>query len=167
MKNDNYLMINGQKIEFTDEQKKQLGIVEEKKDCFDRVSYKEAYYSIKHNGKVGYYTDVTDVFDDSVYSVANYCTDEELMNQRALHETLNRLLWRYSMIHDGDKINWNDSWMTKWYIYYNIIDKRYDSDYHTAGKTDGIIYFHTKGIALAAIEEIVKPFMEEHPEFVW
>lgn len=165
MENDNYLMINGQKIEFTDEQKKQLGIVEEKKDCFDRVSYKETYYSIKHNGKVGCYTDATDVFDDGVYSVANYCTDEELMNQRALHETLNRLLWRYSMAHDGDKIDWSDRGIKKWYIC--DVDNKIILSYFYQQRVDGVIYFHTKGIALTAIEEIVKPFIEEHPDFVW
>lgn len=163
---NSYLVINGQKIELTDEQKKQLGIIEEKKSYFDRVPYGEAYYSIKSNGGIGCYIDVNDNVDCDMYAIANYCADKNLMEQRTLHETLNRLLWRYSMAHDGDKINWNGC-ISKYAIYYNYSFKRFDTWEMIYNKTENVVYFYSKEVAFKAIEEIVKPFMEEHPEFVW
>lgn len=167
MTNDTYLMVNGKKIELTDEQKKQLGIVKEK-GCFDRVSYGETYYAIKPSGKVSCFTDVYDDFDASMYSVANYCTDENLMNQRALHEVLDRLLWRYSLTHDDeDKINWKDQTMFKWFVCYDHSRSEFGICRSLTIQDINRAYFYSENIARAAIEEIVKPFMKEHPEFVW
>lgn len=165
---DNYLVINGQRIEFTEEQKKQLGIVEEKKSCFDRVSYGGTYYAIKSTGRVSCYTDASDNIDDSVYSVANYCTDEELMNQRALHEVLDRLLWRYSLTHDDeDKINWKDQTMFKWFVCYDHSRSEFGICRSLTIQDINRAYFYSENIARAAIEEVVKPFIRKHPEFVW
>lgn len=166
MKNETYLMINGQKIELTDEQKKQLGIIEEieEKSCFDRAEW---YYFINCYGEVEECPDMEDYIDNHNYAVANYCTDEELMNQRALHETLNRLLFKYSMTHDGDKIDWNSATMPKWLIYWSHTMSNFYVVDGSSWKADGVVYFYTNDIALKAIEEIVKPFIKEHPDFVW
>lgn len=164
--NDTYLMINGKKIELTAEQKKQLGIVEEK-NCFDSVGNGEAYYCIYSNGKVGVAVDSQTLMDDNRYAIANYCTDRDIMHQRSLHETLSRLLWRYSMTHDGDKIDWElNASYNKIAIYYDYTDKTFKPLANAQCKGDSV-YFHSKYIAEAAIEEIIKPFMEQHPEFVW
>ena len=34
-------------------------------------------------------------------------------------------------------------------------------------KFNGCIYFYSKSIAQKAIEEIIRPFMKEHPDFIW
>lgn len=166
MKKDTYLMVNGQKIELTAEQKKQLGIVEEK-NCFDRVGNKECYYGIYSDGKVGVAVDSQTLMDDNRYAIANYCTDKDIMHQRALHEILSRLLWRYSMTHDGDKIDW-DGTDAKWMIACDnmapaTLNVYCNYTYHN----EGSIYFYKRHTASNAIEEIVKPFMKEHPDFVW
>lgn len=160
--NETYLMINGQKIELTDEQKKALGIVE--KNCFDRADF---YHYIGINGKIKYLKDNDDDVDNQLYAVANYCIDKELMKQRSLHETLNRLLWRYSMTHDGDKIDWNDTNQYKYRVFYSYGLRHFDIDIDSSHKSNGEIYFYAKDIAGNAIEEIIKPFMKEHPDFVW
>lgn len=159
--NDTYLMINGKKIELTDEQKKALGIVE--KNCFDRVDF---YHYIGIYGKIDYIKDNDDDVDNQLYAVANYCTDKDLMHQRALHETLNRLLWRYSMTHDGDKIDWNEL-TCKYAIYYSHSLKQFGIWEMIYCKTENAVYFYSREIALSAIEEIIKPFMKEHPDFIW
>lgn len=166
MKKDTYLMVNGQKIELTDEQKKQLGIVEEK-SCFESVGNGEVYYCIFSDGKVGVAVDSQTLTNDNRYAVANYCTDEDIMHQRAMHETLNRLLWRYSMTHDGDKIDWEDEHTRKWYICCRSNPSHIGIDYIFVSKIDGVVFFNSKIIANLAIEEIIKPFMKEHPDFVW
>ena len=38
---------------------------------------------------------------------------------------------------------------------------------HSTYATCGDVYFRKKEVAEAAIEEVVKPFMAAHPEFVW
>ena len=73
---------------------------------FERQSYNNTYYYIQPTGLVVDAFEYHNFFSDHCYGVANYCTDKAIMEQRALHETLNRLLWRYSMEHDGDKIDW-------------------------------------------------------------
>ena len=166
MDTDNYIVINGKKAELTEEQLKALGIEVSKKSVFDRVSEKDTYYYIDLAGNVCETKDLGFGSADNYYAVANYCTDKALMEQRVLHETLDRLLWRFSMEHDGDKIDWNSRSQWKFYIKYAHID-----GIHYVRATllaQGFKpYFHTREIAGQAIEEIIKPFMAEHPEFRW
>lgn len=162
---DTYLMVNGQKIELTAEQKRQLGIVEEK-NCFDRVVMLEYYY-INSYGAIIRTDDGASGVDDHLYAVANYCTDKDLLRQRALHETLNRLLWRYSMTHDGDKIDWDNIYSPKYIIYRSSGYVRFDVEEYTCHKIENAVYFKYEQTARDAIEEIIKPFMKEHPDFVW
>lgn len=162
---DNYIVINGKKAKLTEEQLKALGIEIEKKTVFDRVEKGEVYYYIDSCGNTIIDFDDTHFFDGARYDIANYCTDEALMEQRTLHETLNRLLWRFSMEHDGKKIDWKDYSQRKHCIRtnsYSECDICIDIFNHI-----GSVYFYTREIAEQAIEEIVKPFMKEHPEFKW
>ena len=165
---ENYICINGKKAELTEEQMKALGIELPKVNPFARVdkAKNRGYYFINDTGRIISTPDMPNEFqcDDARYNIANYCTDKSIMEQRALHETLNRLLWRYSMEHGGDEIEWKDT--VKGYIYYNHEDNEFKVDgcikWHYAGVT-----FLTKEIARNAIEEIIKPFMEAHPDFKW
>ena len=165
---DNYICINGKKAELTKEQMKALGIeLSKAKNPFERQSYENKYYYIQPTGLVVDAPEFHNYFSDNCYGVANYCTDKAIMEQRALHETLNRLLWRYSMEHDGDKVNWNDRNTKKYFIYYNHVSKNYGID----GKYDfdfiADVYFYEYETAEKAIREIIEPFMKAHPEFKW
>ena len=161
---ENYLMLNGKRIDLTEEQVKILGF-EEKKDCFTR-NVDGAYFYITAQGNVtNDFESYGCVTSGCRYNVGNYCTDESLMKQRALHEILDRLLWRFSMQNDGDKIDWNDG-SYKYYIYHTNEPDAFLIDRATACKRF-LIYFHTREIAQRAIKEIVFPFMDKHPEFVW
>ena len=155
---DNYLVVNGIKIEFTEKQLKALGI---ETNAFSRKS-NQLYYFIDEYGDVVTHHDNTN-WDAAQYNVANYCTDEALMKKRALHETLNRLLWRFSMENDGDKIDWNDYSQQKYFIYF---DAYLECNINWDGLCRmGAVYFYTREIAEQAINEVVKPFIEKHPEF--
>lgn len=164
---ENYIVINGKRAELTEEQLKKLGIVTEKKNPFERAKKGDEYWTVVHNGDVFSYLEMNDEFDEKYYLIANYCTNKDLMQQRAWHETLSRLLWRYSMEHDGDKIDWNDRNQRKYKIYYDHESRKYNlMDYYVVQYSEAT-YFHTREIANNAIEDIVKPFIEEHPDFVW
>ena len=154
----NYICINGNKTELTEEQLKQLGIDIPKVNPFARVKKGDEYLFITSVGEVGWHRDINDHVDNGCFNVANYCTDKAIMEQRALHETLNRLLWRYSMEHNGDKINLNHCWGLGY-------SKGVFEAYELWGHVFGECVFYSKEIAANAIEEIVEPFMAAHPDF--
>lgn len=81
----------------------------------------------------------------------------------ALHETLNRLLWRYREVWDKDS-PW-DGHHQHWYITKN--NDEITVEFTIRDCVQGAIYFSLADNAVDAIEKIVKPFIEEHPDFVW
>ena len=161
---ENYIVINGKKAELTPEQLKALGL-ERETSPFARVSEGNEYHYIN---KYGYVQplDESDMgaIGNELHKIANYCTDREMMEQRALHETLNRLLWRYSMEHKGNEVDWSST-KTKYRITYDQDDHKWRVDTNGWIETLGAVYFATMGIAQDAIREIIKPFMAEHPDF--
>lgn len=164
---ENYIVINGRKAELTEEQLKALGIEIKKESPFSRVNEGEQFYYITYSGKVINTGEINANSDNESHKVANYCTDKSLLQQQAYRETLNRLLWRYSMEHDGDKIDWNDTDELKYYIYYSYRYISFSVSYTSYTKCFERVHFHTEEIAQNAIKEIIEPFMAEHPDFQW
>ena len=158
-------MLNGKRVDLTDEQLEKLGIKVEKDNFKRKIS--GYYYCITEKGNVERVQDINLPINKKCYNVANYCLDEKVMQQRALHETLDRMLWRFSMKNDGDKINWNIYGNAKYHLYFDYNNKEISINENRYFKTIGCPYFNTEEIAQRAIDEIVKPFMKEHPEFVW
>lgn len=161
---ENYICINGKKAELTAEQIKALGIELPSKTLFS-IESDELYYFISSYGNVIETT--TNVNRDVRYNVANYCIDKAIMKQRALHETLNRLLWRYSMEHGAEGINWEDREQQKWEICYNHDKIKFEVFDCKTLQTFDSVYFASYQTAWDAIEEIIKPFIKEHPDFKW
>ena len=172
---ENYICINGKKAELTEEQLKALGIELLKPSPFERVcNHANEFYEYYFINSYGVVTSAVDggfsicsAVDDWRYKAANYCTDKTLLEQRALHETLNRLLWRYSMEHDGDKIDKDSPSTMKYAIYYDNFHKHITVHSFMAWIVVGTPYFYNHDIARAAIKEIVEPFIAAHPDFKW
>ncbi len=163
---ENYIVINGKKAELTPAQLEALGIEVPKANAFEKAEHYREYYSINMTGEVVSDQDFGDGFALKRFRAANYCTDKALMEQRALHEILNRQLWRFSMLHNGDKINWDD-YSNKYYIFYSRKNNKYYVDYNNEYQTTSTVYFYSKEITQQAIDEIIKPFIAEHPDFKW
>lgn len=162
---ENYICINGKKTELTEEEMKQLGIEKEPIDNFcvkigEKNYYIDAYGSVQQNVIVRPYRCVP------FLKVANWCNDEALMKQRALHEVLNRQLWRFSC-RNGELENKWDGECGHYSIRRNAYDGTFSYKYSSIEKRQGVIYFPTKEIAQRAIDEVVIPFIIKHPEFVW
>ena len=166
---DNYLMLDGKKYELSPELANALlSCVEpepEKKSPFARAGALDDYWTINSRGVVDSVFEDNSNFDSALFAVANYCTDKALMEQRAMHETLNRLLWRYSEEHGGDN-PW-DGHHNHLYLFYDGTDRIFGVAAAMYHHINGTVYFQGKETAEAAIEEIVKPFIESHPDFVW
>ena len=160
---ENYLMINGKRIDLTEEQIEILTEGCRKEDPFERRPGEIAYY-INYDGKVYSDTDDEAEQDDEAYDVANYCTSKELMEQRALHEILNRRLWRYSEQHGGEA-EW-DGKNRHWSVAVSKENDQLDFVWVCSIKTLGEIYFRDEATARGAAREIVEPFLKEHPGFV-
>ena len=164
---ENYIMLNGKRVDLTEEQIEKLGL-KVKTNCFERVKEGEIYYRIYEGVGIEFVENHNGILDNERYNAANYCTDKELMQQRALHETLSRLLWRFSMQNDGDKINWNSADRKYFFITYDYRHEEFRIDYLFGDSLKSFTqYFYSVDIAKRAIKEIIIPFMEEHPEFVW
>lgn len=160
---ENYIMLNGKRIDLTAEQIETL-VGKKEKDPFERAEHNCAYCFIDTDGKVEWEDDVNTSYDVERYEAGNYCTDKELFDQRALHKVLDDLLFRYSMQHGGR----DGEERLKWMISYNgDINPYFGTRCQHNFSTLGTARFINEEAAKAAIEEIVKPFMEKHPEFRW
>lgn len=161
--NDNYAVINGKKIELTEKQIKALGF-EIRKNPFERSAKDEEYYCIKETGEIYSYYDNSS-FDDWIYNNANYFNDENFARQVALHQLLYRKLLKFAYENESEDVEWNNR-NGHWHIYYDTANNKFYIEANDAFKHQGV-YFSTRQCAERAIEEAIKPFIKEHPEFVW
>ena len=157
---DNYAVINGKKIELTEKQIKALGF-EIRKPLFERVTDGGPYYFISCYGDI----DADSREDDRLFDNVNYFNDEYFANQVALHQLLYRKLLKFAYENDCEDREWGTKY-EHWRIYYDTDSDKFDIDVNDAFKYQGV-YFSTREGAWRAIEEVVKPFIKEHPEFVW
>lgn len=162
--NDNYAVINGKKIELTEKQIRALGIVT-KKNPFGRVAKLEMYCYIDAFDEVHCITDEADQHDDMSFECSNYFNDKAFAEQVALHQLLYRKLLKFAHENDCEDREWGTKY-EHWRIYYDTASDTFDIDVNDAFKYQGV-YFSTREGADRAIEEVIKPFIKEHPEFVW
>ena len=102
---ENYLVLNGQKIELTPEQYQEVcNAVSPKKSPFDRKETGEISYYIDNDSLVYCSTDRGWAGDTLRYGNANYCSNKELMEKRSDYEVLERVLWRFSEKNGGSDL---------------------------------------------------------------
>lgn len=159
---NNIITIDGRDYMLTDEQieriKHEIITQNIKNYPFDYNSNDE-YYFINSDGKINMTHNLKTLLDNERHSIANYCRDSELLQQRAWHEILNRQLWRYSEKHGGGEKRGG------YFVYYSGMEDIRVGHCTYAGCGD--VYFKKKEVAEDAIKEIVKPFIEKHPNFKW
>ena len=162
------LTIDGKEIQLTDEQLKMLGIEPEKKrkNPFEEVNRFEDYYFVEKNNEVHASMKTDSSVDNQMYTSANYFSDKAFTEQVSLHQTLYRKLLKYAYDNEFEDEEWNGTKMHA-YIIYNFTRKDYDIRWTRNEKEPGTVYFKTPTRATAALNEVVMPFVKEHPEFVW
>ena len=174
---ENYIKINGQTL--TEAQSKMMVKIAEalgyiapettaatepkKSDPYAR-RIGGTYWFINYRGEVFEENDVESELDEDKYNVGNYYPDEFSARQQAMHETLDRLLRRYSEQHGGDP-DWNGT-NHHWCIYLDAETKAWQTDYWRTDKL-GCPSFCSQAVADDAIRDVVEPFCAAHPEFVW
>ena len=162
------LTIDGKEVRLTEEQLRLLGIEPEKKrkNPFERVAEDEMYFQIGIDGDVfSLYEDGTTSDEEAAFCV-NYFNDEAFAKQVSLHQLLYRKLLKFAYDNEcEDTAEW-DGGNEHWAIRYNSYRNEFRLYYQDGYKAHEV-YFSSEEGAKRAIEEVVKPFMKEHPEFVW
>ena len=164
------LTIDGKEIQLTDEQLKMLGIEPEKKreNPFEEPRFSQDYYFTNECGigKHFYYDKKNDYDYGKLRNGANVFTDKHFAEQVALHQLLYRKLLKYSYDNECTDKEW-DGTNVHFYIIYNSTKKDYDIRWTRDEKEPGTVYFKSTTWATAALNEVVMPFIKEHPDFVW
>ena len=166
---DNYIVINGKKAELTEEQLKALGIEVKKKrnNPFNsELKYEDKYFIIDEQGvKTFFYVPI---IDEYMLNNGNCFNDEDFANQVYLHELLNRKLLKYAYDNEAEDGDWKEDINSHhYYIAFNTETKYFEVGESYARKLANIIYFSSVDVARKAIEDVIKPFMEEHKDFEW
>lgn len=167
--NENYIVINGKKIELTEEQLRQLGIEpgKKRKNPFEIVERGENYFFVNKYGDINNSVQCDDAEDDCVLHGANYFNDESFAMQVALHHLLYRKLLKFSYDNEQDDTQvWDEINVAHYFIVYNYFTGKFSVD-ATCGHKGNAVYFSSEEGAKRAIKEVVDPFMKEHPDFVW
>lgn len=165
---DNYIVINGKKAELTEEQLKALGIVVKKKrnNPFNSDVYtRDTYHYIGTEGVLRTCFDDEEI-DGTFVNNANSFNDEDFARQVYLHELLSRKLLKYAWDSEAEDCEW-DCNKPHYYIFFDYLEVVFSIVTVTTNKNQGTVYFSKQEVAENAIEDIVKPFTKEHPEFVW
>lgn len=164
---ENYIVINGQKAELTDEQLKQLGLkVDEKRNNPFERRYGNEYFIISENDSISSAVDRNFNDDNIAYKNVNYFNDYEFTKQVIWHQLLNRMLLKYAYDNNAEDREWNCE-TSHYHIAFSYRTDELFVGYDDVCKYPNVVYFSNSEVAERAIEDIVKPFMKEHPEFVW
>ena len=164
---DNYAMINGKRVELTDEQVKAISAesVEMKINPFNRMGLGSYYYVPHYDGTARTFTEDNGMTDTSMHLNSNYINDWAFAKQVALHQLLYRKLLKFAYDNDCEDKEWNgtnDHWLI---MYYPLNDDFVIANVQCV--KEYTVYFSTEEGASRAINEVVRPFMKEHPDFVW
>lgn len=128
-------------------------------NSFKRQMKGADYYFIGNEGVVHKDTDLEMPVDNNRYEIGSYCTNEELLKKRVAEENLFRKMWRFSLTHDGDKIDWNNENTQKWYLGLDSKKGVIISGVYVLRQM-GVIYFNSKEAAEEAQKEFGKEFKE-------
>lgn len=165
--NENYIVINGKKAELTEKQLKALGIEVEtkRKNPFERVPKGERYFFTTSDG-ANVEREANDGTDDNFFENVDYFNDRDFAHQVALHQLLYRKLLKFAYDNEcEDTAEWGTS-ASHWLIIYHTSSKAFTVAARYDGK-EQTVYFSTEEGAKRAIKEVVEPFMEQHPDFMW
>lgn len=147
-------------VELTEEQSKDLGLVEKKpRTGYERAEKNDDYYvddcSGEINSEIERYLDI----DDDCYNAANYYNDYPLAKANARADRLMRQLRRYAAEHGGipNDEYWYNGDLYEYCIKYNYSNDELVAEPWTCHRAFGNIYFRTN----FACENAIKQFKEE------
>ena len=156
------LTIEGKEIEIeiSEEEYKKLQPSEEKKTGYERVPESSDYFYTYPSGCVETTCEACYDIDDECYASANYYSDKTVAENNARADKLMRQLRRFSVEHREDEVNLDDIKTKKFFITYNYENNEIRLGYTLQLKAFGAIYFDSREVVDAAIDEF-------HDELIW
>lgn len=160
------LTIDGKEVRLTDEQLKMLGVAT-RNNPFDRTSNPcGEYFYTDAFGSVGVGSEEYSDVWKQLGNAANYFNDKSFANQVALHQLLYHKLLKFAYDNEcEDTAEWDGS-NKHWAVRYNYAGGARTA-YYQSSRGAQEVYFSSEDATKRAIEEVVEPFVKEHPEFVW
>lgn len=124
----------------------------------------DSYFIIDEEGvKTSFYDSIT---DKHRLNNVNSFNDKDFAKQVYLHELLNRKLLKFAYDNNAEDCEWNGENL-HYYIFLDTLSNKFRVEDYFNAKTLSTIHFSNKEIAKQAIQDVIEPFMKEHPEFVW
>ena len=160
---ENYIVINGKRAELTEEQLKQLGIELPHENNRWRATKGQKYYRVNTFNEISSLRECYCADDDWCYYSHNYFKTKEEAEKYARVLETEMLLRKYADEHNED-MPW-DGICYHYFLYFNN-DAIYIG-FFTSSKEARKIYFSSREIAKAAIEEIGKERIEEYLTYEW
>lgn len=125
---------------------------------------KDSYFIIDEEGvKTSFYDSIT---DKHRLNNVNSFNDKDFAKQVYLHELFNRKLLKFAYDNNAEDCEWNGENL-HYYIFLDTLSNKFRVEDYFNAKTLSTIHFSNKKIAKQAIQDVIEPFMKEHPEFVW
>ena len=144
------LIVEGKEfpIEIQDPELQKL-LAPQKKTGYERVHIDGHFFS-EYGGQAVRIKSCNDSHK-SLYTSANYYSDETVAANNARADELMRQLRRFAVEHRKSELNWSDIAQDKYYICYDRLDNKIDIGYVIFGRDFGSIYFDTEEAAEAAL----------------
>ena len=126
--------------------------VNEMKNPYTRVDYREKYYNITGDGCITFIEECGHDYDTNMFNIANYFNNKAYAEYIAFKESLMRRMDRFALEHNEKVINWYDGCSAKYYIQFsNIWNEFIITPCRTYQSND--IYFTSREIAEKALEK--------------
>ena len=133
------------------------------KNPFDRVKKNKQYYIITTDNEINEIREYNEIFDDKHHECSNYFNDKDFAKQVMLHQRLFRKLLKFKLEREAaDKC-------FGYCFFVNLDDTEmlYVDETFIANRSCNGVYFNERSTAELALKEVVEPFLEEHPDFIW
>ena len=125
--------------------------VNEMKNPYTRVDYREKYYNITGDGCITFIEECGYGYDTNMFNIANYFNNKEYAKYISFKETLMRKLDKFAWEHNARVIDWNDS-SVKYYISFRIDNNELIVDWDWMYKSNNV-YFTSREVAAKALEK--------------
>lgn len=151
------LKANGKsvQVEISEEQLKELGLIEEQRTGYERVKKGDVYYIIdtEHNS-MSKITEFNDQEDERYYNTGDYYNDKVIAENNARADKLLRCLRQWQGLNDKpiSMSDWKNDNISKYYVDYDCFNELFFTAYTVHRRFPNNIYFTSEEKAEAAIE---------------
>lgn len=152
--------------EISEEQLKELGLIEEQPTGYERVKKGDVYYFNITRSETVAEVECNRRIDEGRYDTGNYYSDKTIAENNARADRLQRCLRQWQAQNDEpiSVEDWNNESKKKWFIIYSS-EEMY-AEYYYIMRLPNTIYFATKEKAEEAIEVFKDELLWYFTEYV-